>query len=138
MQSLSPLHLTSTVVLPALLLMGCGPGEDEDFYECDTEYVPGIRIGASDARTGLPVDSLSGYVRDGAYVDSIQQAWTGPAEAAGERPGTYEVHLRAPGYVAWDTTGVVATANGCHVGTAELNVHLTPLGSRTSGGARRK
>ncbi|MBW3572827.1 MAG: carboxypeptidase-like regulatory domain-containing protein [Gemmatimonadetes bacterium] len=115
----------SAALLLFILAGDCYRGEELE--SCTAEYVYGIRVTASDARTGQPVDSVSGFVREGAYVDTLRQMWGPPAQAAGERPGTYRVHVRAPGYAPWDTAGVVAPDNGCHVGTAKLHVRLTPV-----------
>lgn len=91
---------------------------------CTADYRPGLRISAVDARTGEPVDRFSGYVRDGAHVDSLR----GPGGAAGERPGTYSVEVRAPGYAPWDTAGVVVTSDECHVIGKSVRAELVPLG----------
>lgn len=107
----------------------CGPAYDDEFESCTAEDVPAISITAVDAETGAPVDSLSGLVRDGAYVDSLDvpSVLPGTAYAASERPGTYAVEVRAPGYAPWDTAGVVAPDNGCHVGRRDLRVLLRPV-----------
>jgi hypothetical protein len=133
----SGVPLVPVFVLPgcaALLLVGlsggCHGGDDDDLQSCTAEYVYGIHVTASDARTGQALDSVSGFVREGAWVDTLRETWGPPAMAVGERPGTYALEVRAPGYAAWETAGVVVPDLGCHVGTEELHVPLTPLGSR--------
>jgi hypothetical protein len=130
--------LVPVFVLPlgaALLLFApmCYGGEEME--SCTMEYVYGIHLTASDARTGAALDSVSGFVREGAWVDTLRETWGPPAMAVGERPATYALEVRAPGYATWETAGVVVPDLGCHVGTEHLHVRLTPLGSRDAGGA---
>ncbi|HEX6369754.1 MAG TPA: hypothetical protein VF006_12615 [Longimicrobium sp.] len=131
----SGVPLVPVFLLPggaALLLfasMGmCYGGEEAE--GCTAEYVYGIHVTASDARTGEALDSVSGLVREGAWVDTLRETWGPPAMAAGERPGTYALEVRAPGYATWETAGVVAPDLGCHVGTKKLHARLSPLGGR--------
>ena len=64
-------------------------------------------------------DSLGmafGTIRDGSYTDSLR-VWRSNFEnmnlsAGMARPGIYRVTIAAPGYVTWDTTGVVVPAFG--------------------------
>lgn len=128
------------VVLPAcaaLLLFAlpgvCYGGDHDGLESCTAQYVYGIHVTASDARTGEALDSVSGFAREGAWVDTLRETWGPPAKAVGERPGTYALEVRAPGYATWETAGVVVPDIGCHVGTEELHVRLTPLDSRRGG-----
>ena len=85
--------------------------------------------------TGKPF----GTIRDGIYVDSLRAAWSaltdevtmraGWSEGSSEpRPGTYDVTVAAPGYVTWDTTGVVVEADSNGVVRGKyLGVQLVEL-----------
>lgn len=66
-------------------------------------------------------------MREGAWVDTLREVRGPPAMAAGERPGTYALEVRAPEYATWETAGVVVPDIGCHVDAEELHVRLTPL-----------
>ena len=67
----------------------------------------------------------------GDRLDSFREEMSGGHRLTGgtERPGTYDVEVRAPGYIPWLMKGVKVEYDGCHVMTAELDarmVHLTP------------
>jgi hypothetical protein len=47
---------------------------------------------------------------------------------AGERAGTYAVTVTATGYAEWTTSGVVVTADECHVIPVRLEPRLQPAG----------
>jgi hypothetical protein len=87
-----------------------------------------------------------GTISDGSYVDSLRvQTWGYDYTqhlglmvlVAGEhshpsppraRPGTYDVTIAAPGYITWDTTGVVVEADSIGVvRTVPLEVKLVEL-----------
>jgi hypothetical protein len=81
----------------------------------------------TDSGTGEPLERLEGVVREGVYVDTLRPAGDGWVAAAGERPGTYTVEIRAHGYTPWDTVGIVAPDNGCHVGEVRLHVRVNRI-----------
>jgi hypothetical protein len=45
---------------------------------------------------------------------------------ADERAGTYVVQVEAEGYQPWDTSGIRAVRDGCHVQTVTLTAALDP------------
>ena len=116
-------------LFPLALIVACaGPGEEPDDLVCTAEFVYAIRLQVVDARTGQPINDISGRVRDGDFVDSLEVIGAGGlAHAAGERPGTYSVEVRAPSYQPWDTAGVVATSDACHVHSQEIRAALTSV-----------
>lgn len=117
-----------SMLLPLALVTACaGPGEAADELVCTAEFVYAIDVQVIDTRTGEPINDISGRVRDGDFVDSLQVPGPGVAHAAGERAGTYSVEVRAPGYQPWDTAGVVATADACHVHTRQIRAALSPV-----------
>ncbi len=103
---------------------------------CSAQFVYGISV---EMRPGfaepLPSDATFGFVRDGSYVDDLRvfvptqlgdSLGPVPLVAAGERSGTFEVIVRRPGFVTWDTSGVRVRDDGCHPVTARLAVTLQP------------
>lgn len=103
-----------------------GPTPEPDQVMCTMEARSSISITVLDAATG---DSLggtpTGSVRDGPFEEELQ-AFGNQLSGPFERKGTYDVTVRAPGYSSWDTTGVVVTADECHVQTVQLTVRLAP------------
>lgn len=122
------LALWRMIAVPALAAPASSCGEDV----CTLELRFGIYVEVRDAATGGFLTSLPrGIARDGAYADSL----LAPADpnnpealvGVGERPGTYEVHIKAAGYAAWDSTGIEVEHDGCHVETAFFTARLTPV-----------
>jgi hypothetical protein len=117
----------SAASLCLVVLLGCR-GSTEDWIACTDEYVYAINLRVLDERSGEPVSGVTGRVRGGGFVDSLQVPHDdGFATAAGERPGTYHVEVRAPGYQAWDSGGIVAASDECHVVPQWIDVMLRPV-----------
>ena len=103
-----------------------GPTPDPDQVICTMEARSSISVVVLDAATGDSLDvTPTGTVRDGSFEEALQgfgRTLSGPFE----RKGTYDVTVTAPGYASWDTTGVVVTADECHVQTVVLTARLAP------------
>jgi hypothetical protein len=120
--------------LIAVLLFSIGdlsacPGGD-----CTAILLPGIRVTIVDGTTGNPfAGDVTVTVIDGSYTetDSPPPLPAGPrvSSLAGERPGTYRVEVRAPGYVTWVRTNVRVRSGYCHVATVNLTAELEPSGT---------
>lgn len=101
---------------------------------CTEEYRYGLNVTVVDSLTGAPPSSATLIARDGAHVDSVGPQTTflsGPqgqpillVSAAGERPGTYDLTVRSPGYLDWTRAGVQVTADECHVDPVALTARL--------------
>ena len=111
------------------------PVLSEDRLEplCTTNIAPGLIVEIRDARSGRWIaDSASVLARDGSYVDTLRAGLVGQEGSmherygAQERPGTYAIEVRRPGYRAWRDSGVVVTRNPCHVNTVRLRADLEP------------
>lgn len=81
-----------------------------------------------DARTGTEVPhevAIQGtlIVQDGAYADTTALL----EGAAPDRPGTYQVIARLPGYHEWRHSGVRAERRPCSVRTARVSAVLQPI-----------
>lgn len=98
---------------------------------CTLGIEPAVRVTVVDSVSGVVIAGLArGAVHDGAFVDSLRpggadgQGVVTELVAADERPGTYRIEVRAPGYALWVRTGVQVPAGECHVQTAELTARL--------------
>lgn len=100
---------------------------------CTTEARPGIIVTVVDSVTGDPPATATFIARSGAYVDSVMRSRApivvngSPVLLIGtavERPGTYDIVVRSPGYREWTRTGVRVTGDQCHVHLTELTARL--------------
>lgn len=62
-------------------------------------------------------------LRDGSYADTSELL----AGAANDRPGTYDVTVRLPGYNDWRRSRVRVEPRRCSVRTAVLHVEVQPI-----------
>jgi hypothetical protein len=124
MKALQPL----LVLAAAGLIVGCNPFTGA----CTLELRPGIVVEVRDAVTGAPAaDGARLVARDGNYVETVD----GPPapnltflQAAGERPGRYDLTVSKPGYHNWTRAGVRVRDGGCHVIPVQLEAQLQPAG----------
>jgi hypothetical protein len=103
-------------------------------HACTADFRYGLNVTVVDSLTNTPPASATLIARAGAYVDSVgpraplPNGPQGPAvlilSTAGERPGTYDLTVRAPGYRDWTRTGVQVTADECHVHPVALTARL--------------
>ena len=116
----------------AVLLAGCD--ELTPPRACTANIVFGLQVSVVDSLTDVPPASALLIARSGAFVDSLGPTPSGPAypggptvlrfNTAAERPGTYDLTVRAPGYRDWSRTGVKVTKDECHVHTTSLTARL--------------
>lgn len=117
-------------LLIVLCLAASACASQEAVTVCEYWVLPAVKVEITDVITGNTLtDRAVGQVREGAYSDSLQSCGSSPTDsasrcAAWERPGTYEVEVRHPGYEAWAARGVVATKGACHVNTVALKAKL--------------
>lgn len=96
---------------------------------CTREARPGISVTILDSATSAPAGSSSRIVaRDGLVADSVPSQWTaasdGPFGLAYERPGSYILTITKTGYRDWTKSGIVVTADQCHVRTVPVTALL--------------
>jgi hypothetical protein len=116
----------------AFLLTGCGSAVFDG--PCTADYRYGLTVTVIDSVTGSPPASAVLLARSGAYADSVGPAApqlsyeNGPSvlrlSTAGERPGTYELTVRAAGYRDWTLTRVKVTGDECHVRPVAVTARL--------------
>ena len=94
---------------------------------CTLNYGYGLTIIVQDSVTtaSLVGDGTTVTVREGSYVDSVQQVGT-VYQAAGERPGTYTIQVQRAGYRHWSRENVRVLDDGCHVRGVTVNARLQP------------
>ena len=99
---------------------------------CQEYAAAAINVAIRDSLTGA-VPALTNVIaaaRDGAYADSIKLAafpppfFGGSLGLAYERKGTYVVTVRADGYSQWIRSGIVVTADECHVVPVAVTARL--------------
>lgn len=116
----------------ALLAAGCQPLTSS--RNCTLDFRYGLNVTIVDSATGGPPTSAVLIARSGAFVDSVGPGTPMPVtlggppvlllSTAGERPGTYDVTVRAQGYRDWARTGIRVTADECHVEPVAVTAHL--------------
>lgn len=96
---------------------------------CSQVYVYGIVIHVIDP-SGHPIQNAQAVIQDGSYQETLspvgEPSENGLYQGAGERPGTYELTVSAPGYVPQTFENLVVTGGVCHVDTVSREVSLFP------------
>jgi hypothetical protein len=96
---------------------------------CSQVYVYGIMVRVI-GPTGDPIPNAQVTIRDGAYTETLRQievpSPTGIYQGAGERPGTYQLKVSAPGYVPQTFENLVVLGGVCHVTPVTREVSLLP------------
>jgi hypothetical protein len=93
------------------------------------QYVYGLSVNVTDARTGQPVNAVV-TITEGSYRETLENfdpTFTGSYVGAGERPGTYVVTVTAPGYRTPAPQTITLGFDGCHVIPQSLNIALEPV-----------
>jgi hypothetical protein len=118
--------------IAALILSGTAgcsgnPVEASSLF-CTSDLRAGVVVEFRDAWTNAPLArSAAGVVREGAFVDSLQPAWSDAVRwAAFERAGTYEVEVQRAGYATFHQSGVRVERDECHVHTVHVMAAMVP------------
>lgn len=118
-------------VLLSLSLLGPACQRLFNPVECTTEYVYGLNVQVQDSLTGAWIAAGATLIaREGTFVDSVTAPANRPHEdkfplqAAGERPGTYDLLVRREGYRPWSRSGVRVRGGKCHVERVNLIARL--------------
>ena len=109
------------------------PGYPAPPVACTLEAIAGITVEPIDSRTGKLVSGPTTLIiREGLYADTVRTTigtvpLPGKISAAYERPGTYDVIVRHPGYQDFLLTGIEVTKDPCHVRPVRITAKLQPL-----------
>lgn len=110
------------LLLLCAALAGCAQPPER---MCTDEANAGITVHLLDA-SGRPVRrQAQGVAREGSYADTTSGD-LGILGFAVERPGSYELRVRAEGFQPWDSAGVRVLLGECHVRSVVLRVRLRP------------
>jgi len=96
---------------------------------CTQVYVYGVMIRVTD-ETGNPISNAQAVLQDGSYSETLEPvdepSETGIYQGAGERPGTYQLTVSAPGYAPKTFDHLIVQPGTCHVTPVTLQVSLFP------------
>jgi hypothetical protein len=109
--------------LMAGALSGCGPV----FKQCTLIAVSGLGVTVTDAATGQPICAATVTATEGSYGETLRASGD-PAcgySGATERKGTYTVSASKSGYATATQSGVVVTADECHVHPVQVTLTLS-------------
>lgn len=119
------------VAIALLAAAGCDLLDNNAGVACTENFAFGLQVAVQDSSTGAPAASGAQLIaRDGAWADTVAfpsnrpDLDAQPLVSAGERPGTYTVTVRKAGFRDWQRTGVVVTADECHVHPVDLTARL--------------
>ena len=116
-----PRLLALGVLLSGLTACGDGP-----LIACTDIFVYGVTVEVSDAVTGEPLEDATGTLRDGSFSEEMRRHPRGILQGAGERPGTYDIAVTAPGHIPWTRDDVEVDFDGCHVTRQRFQAILQP------------
>lgn len=118
-----PLLLTTIVFrgCPSIIIL-----PDDGGRACTAVFVYGLNATVTDAATGAAITGATLTLTDESqpYTEILDEIRPGVYVGAGERPGQYTLIAEAPGYRAQTITGIVITADECHVIPVQVQVAM--------------
>ena len=98
-------------------------------FGCDAYAAPGIHARVRDGVTGEGVTTeVLAVAYEGAYSDTLLSLGSDSLQSGVyERAGVYRLEVTGAGYVFWMRQGIRVRDEGCHVGTVQIDVWLTPM-----------
>ena len=124
-------HLPGAFLVLWIFAFGACDVLDSQPVLCTGNFVWGLHVTVQDSATGAPSASGAQLIaHDGVYADSSSfppnrpDLDNQPLVGAGEREGTYTVTVRKAGFVDWERTNVVVSADECHVRPVALTARL--------------
>ncbi len=90
---------------------------------CTMVAASGLNVTVVDDATGQPICDATVTAADGSFTETLEE--TGCSfGGARERPGTYTVSAAKAGYTTASQSGVVVTADECHVRPVTVTLRL--------------
>ena len=124
-------RLRPALLALATFALGACEALDSLPVDCTDNFVWGLQVQVQDSVTSAPSASGAQLIaRDGAYADTASYPPNRPdlddlpLVGAGERAGTYTVTVRKSGFLDWERSNVVVTADECHVRPVALTARL--------------
>ena len=113
----------------ALLATAACRDPHESNFACTDEARAGIVVTVLDSASGTAAGKDARIVATaGTFVDSVPGMWTassdGPFALAREHAGTYTLTVNKTGFLDWTRSGIVVTADQCHVKTVQVTAKL--------------
>ena len=112
-------------------------GCELDPLVCNDGSIPAVTVVVRDSVANAPIPQeleMVGILTDGSFTESM---WRRGSELSGgdDRPGNYEVEIRAEGYQTWRRSGIVVEPGAvCPIDDpVELTARLVSAASRTLG-----
>lgn len=121
--------------LALLAALGAAACDSDGSVQCSPSNAAAVALRPVDAASSASLASIAtGTAGFDGYTDTLEHGpdiYSGPDSLAGGfREGTYSVHVEAPGYAAFDTSGIVVVLTGevCQaLNTQRFTARLTPL-----------
>lgn len=115
-------------LLAATLALAACHGSDPAPNACTGQAEPAVVVELTDAVTGAPVAGATVTLSEGAFVETMFEGPPGTYQGGLERPGLYQVDVRADGYAPERREGVRAWEALCGPVTQTLHIALRPEG----------
>ena len=98
---------------------------------CEEAVIEAVTVVVRDSVANTPIAQnveLVGILRDGSYTEQMYARGDSELAGGGDRPGNYEVEIRAAGYQTWGRSGIVVEPGVvCPIDDpAELTARLVP------------
>ena len=109
---------------------GC---EDDPIWVCHDASIPAVTVHVRDSVADAPISEdleMAGILMAGTYMEHMFR-WESELRGGDDRPGTYDIEIRAEGYLTWTVTGIVVEPGAiCPIDDpAELTARLVPASS---------
>ena len=99
------LTMRAFITAMAVTAAGC---EDDPIWVCDNSVDPAVLVAVQDSVTNLPIvgDHVVGTLSEGAFTERM--GWRdSKLVGGGDRPGNYEVEIRAEEYLTWTRSCII-------------------------------
>ena len=126
-------NFITRILIAAIAVTAAVGCEDDLISLCDDLARPAVRIHVRDSVADAPISEdlgMAGVLRDGTYTEDMSR-WESQLRGGDNRPGNYDVEIRAEGYLTWTMTGIVVEPGAvCPIANpAEFTARLVPASS---------
>ena len=128
--------LITRMLIAAIAVTVAAGCEGTPTVVCHHGITPAVSVHVRDSVADAPISEdleMAGILRDGSYTEQMVRSGSG-FHGAGDRPGTYDVEIRAEGYLTWTVTGIVVEPGAvCPIAApARLTARLVPASSASA------